>query len=174
MNEGLKDTSMFDKIKEIRATMLTENKITNKDINLCKEWKHLSDEALEALAMEGHDYHFIGKVSSFCPIKPGCGGGILLREKDGKYFAASGSKGRRWLEAETVHQLGKEADIDQSYYAAMCDKSVDAISKYADFEWFISDDPYVNGSRLNQNNNDYVPSNNLMKPIGDDEEDIPF
>ncbi|MGE5418511.1 MAG: DUF5906 domain-containing protein, partial [Accumulibacter sp.] len=59
-----------------------------------------------------HNYHFIGKAGLFCPIKSGCGGGILLREKDGKYYAATGSKGYRWLEAEMVQQLGKEKDID--------------------------------------------------------------
>ena len=42
---------------------------------------------------QGHNYRFIGKVGQFCPIKPGCGGGLLMREKDGKYYAATGSKG---------------------------------------------------------------------------------
>lgn len=85
---------------------------------------------------------FIGKIGSFCPIKPGCGGGELLRkgaDKDGnvKYDAPSGSKGYRWLEAEKVRELGKEADIDKSYYDKLVDDAVDAISKYGDFEQFI-------------------------------------
>src|SRR5574344_254210 len=67
----------------------------------------------ESLPENEHNYHFIGKVGSFCPIKPGCGGGELLREgkdKDGnvKYSAATGSKGYRWLESEMVKTLGKE------------------------------------------------------------------
>lgn len=86
------------------------------------------------------DYHFVGKVGSFCPIKPGKGGGLLLREKEGKYYAATGSKGYRWMEAEMVETLGKQGDIDQSYYMAMVDDAVHDISKYGDFEWFISDD----------------------------------
>lgn len=102
----------------------------------------------EALPENEHDYHFVGKVGSFCPIKPGCGGGELLREgtdKDGnvKYSAATGSKGYRWLEAEMVKSLGKEDDIDHSYYHKLIDDAVDAISQYVDFEWFVSDDPYV-------------------------------
>lgn len=88
---------------------------------------------------EQHNYHFIGKAGSFCPIKPGCGGGILLREKDGKYYAATGSKGYRWLEAEMVQALKKEDDIDRNYYNSLVDSAVSTISKYGDFEWFISD-----------------------------------
>ena len=43
------------------------------------------DAELDPLVKEiakGHNYHFIGKVGQFCPIKPGCGGGILLRETE--------------------------------------------------------------------------------------------
>ena len=90
-----------------------------------------------------HNYVFIGKIGRFCPIKSGCGGGILYREKDGKYYAATGSKGYRWLESEMVQQLGKEEDIDQKHFIEMADTAIDTISKYGDFEWFVSDDIYV-------------------------------
>ena len=99
----------------------------------------------ESLPADQHDYRFVGKVGSFCPIKPGCGGAELLREskdKEGniKYAAATGSKGYRWFEAELVKELKKENDIDRSYYAKLVDDAVDAISQYGDFEWFVSDD----------------------------------
>jgi len=165
MNEGFEDVTKYEKelvVLEKRLEKGLDSQI----------YDHEKAELEPKIAI-GHDYHFIGKVSSFCPMKPNCGGGVLLREKDGKYYAASGSKGYRWLEAEMVHQLGKENDIDQSFYATMCDKSVEAISKYADFKWFTSDDPYVNGSNHGIDNRD-LPSDNLMQPIGDDEEDIPF
>jgi len=96
-----------------------------------------------------HDYVFIGKVGQFCPIKPGCGGGLLVREavdnKTGekKYDAATGTKGFRWLESEMVRVLEKQDDIDRSYYDAMVDAAVHDISQYGDFEWFVSEDPYV-------------------------------
>lgn len=95
-----------------------------------------------------HDYHFIGKVGNFCPIKPGCGGGELLREskdKDGnlKYDSATGAKDYRWLESEMVRTLGKENDIDRSYYNKLVDAAVEDISHYGNFEWFVSDDPYT-------------------------------
>ena len=99
----------------------------------------------ETLPEGEHDYHFVGKVGNFCPIEPGFGGGELLREatdKDGnlKYAAATGTKGYRWLESETVKLLGKEKDIDLSYYNKMVDAAVEAISQYGDFEMFVSDD----------------------------------
>ena len=99
----------------------------------------------ETLSEDEHNYRFIGKVGQFCPIKPGCGGGELLREgkdKDGniKYSSATGAKGYRWLESEMVKTLGKEDDIDLGYYNAMVDAAVDTISQYGDFEWFVSDD----------------------------------
>lgn len=97
----------------------------------------------ETILKTGDKPEFIGKVGLFCPIKPGCGGGELLREskdKDGniKYSAATGTKGYFWLEAETVKALGKEGDIDRSYYDKLVDEAVETISKYGDFEWFVS------------------------------------
>ena len=92
----------------------------------------------EGLPEGEHNYHFVGKVGRFCPIKPGRGGGLLMREKDGKYYAAGGSKGYRWLESEMVKNLGKENDIDRSYYIELVDNAVAAINEYGDFEGFVS------------------------------------
>lgn len=102
----------------------------------------------ESLPEGEHNYMFIGKVGSFCPIKPGRGGGELLREgkdKEGnvKYSSATGAKGYRWLESEMVKTLEKADDIDRSYYDALVDAAVETISQYGDFEWFVSDDPYI-------------------------------
>ena len=97
----------------------------------------------EGLGEDEHNYIFIGKIGRFCPIKEGCGGGILYREKDGKYYAATGTKGYRWLESEMVFELNKLDDIDEKHFIEMADTAKDTINKYGDFEWFISDDPYV-------------------------------
>jgi hypothetical protein len=80
----------------------------------------------------------------FCPIKKGCGGGILYREKDGKYNAAAGTKGYRWLEAETVKNLGKEDDIDKGYYRALVDAAIGTINKHSrnGFERFVAEGPF--------------------------------
>lgn len=97
----------------------------------------------EDLGEDEHNYIFIGKIGRFCPIKPGCGGGILYREKEGKYYAATGTKGYRWLESEMVWELNKLDDIDEKHFIEMADTAKDAIQKHGDFEWFVSDDPYV-------------------------------
>ena len=118
----------------------------------------------EDLPEDEHNYIFIGKVGRFCPIKPGCGGGLLMREKDGKYYAATGTKGYRWLESESVKLLNKMDTIDESHFKAMADAAIDTIKKYGDYEWFVSDDPYVGP--------DYIPGEYGLYPLY--EEDIPF
>lgn len=85
-----------------------------------------------------HNYQFVGKCGSFCPIAPGKGGGFLLRESDGKYSSIAGGKGYMWLESEVVKNSGKEGDIDKSYYRALVDKAYSAIAEYGDAETFIN------------------------------------
>lgn len=129
--------------------------------DLC-ETKEVKNSAIyldmnENLPEGEHDYHFIGRVGSFCPIKKGCGGGDLVRtsiDKDGnvKYDSVTGTKGYRWLESETVKLLGKEDDIDRSYYDELINAAIygkgsgkdrkPGISDFGDFERFVADEPY--------------------------------
>lgn len=91
---------------------------------------------------EEHDYHFVGKCGQFCPIKPGRGGGKLLRidsDYKGKYSAVTGTKDYYWLESEVVRTLHKEDDIDDSYYIRLADEAVDTIREFGDAEAFMSD-----------------------------------
>lgn len=92
----------------------------------------------EELGEDEHDYKFVGKIGQFTPIKPGSGGAILLREKDGKYNAVGGTKGYRWMESKTVKELHYEDNIDISYYARLVDAARADISEYGDVEEFIS------------------------------------
>jgi len=114
--------------------------------DLEKELKKTDDEKriaeLETDIAKGHDLRFVGRVGSFCPVKDGSGGGILYRRKEGKNFAATGSKGFRWLEAEEAIEEKKENSINLQFYNGLVDKAVEIISKYTDFEWFVSDEPY--------------------------------
>ena len=89
------------------------------------------DENLE----EGdHDLHFVGRAGLFTPILPGRGGGSLYRVADDKLYAISGTKGYKWLESETVQLLGKEDDVDVSYYDNLCDVAIETIEKYVPFD----------------------------------------
>ena len=135
MNEGLKDVSYWEDLKKFRTTT---GKITKKAEAMLAENADISDEELDAKIAEGHNFNFVGKVGLFCPILPGKGGGELMRYADEKYSSVTGAKGYRWLEAETVKNSGKEADIDISYYRSMVDAAVEAIDKYGDFEQFAA------------------------------------
>jgi hypothetical protein len=141
MNEGLPDVSEYETIFAIRNK--SGDQLSKKELSILDNFADIPDDEITNRIAEGHNYRFVGKVGSFCPIKDGCGGGMLMREKDGKYYAATGSKGYRWLESEMVKGLGKEDDIDKSYYDTMVDDAVSTISQYGDFEWFVSSDPLL-------------------------------
>lgn len=102
----------------------------------------------EELPTGEHDYNFIGKVGKFCPIKPGCGGGLLVVKRRSwdednqvwkeKYDSASGAKGWRWLESEEVIDNDLKHCIDESYFIKLTDEAKDTIDKFGDFEMFRS------------------------------------
>lgn len=92
----------------------------------------------EGMDDDDHNYVFVGRAGSFVPIKPGRSGGILYREKNGRYYAATGTKGYRWLQAATVKELGKEDDIDESYYRNLVDKAIDHIEQFVEFDKFVN------------------------------------
>ena len=151
MNEDLPDVSEYEKdFDRLNKGIQDEkSKLNNLDSGFEAELHRAIARVreLEEIISEGHDYHFVGKVGLFCPIKPGCGGGELVREgtdKYGnvKYSSATGAKDYRWLESETVKLLNKEGDIDRSYYDSLVDGAVETISKYGDFERFVADEPY--------------------------------
>lgn len=150
MNENLPDVSSLEKElnKVLKNSPGDENLINNLKEEIAK----------------GHNYRFIGKVGRFCPIKPGCGGGLLMREKDGKYYSATGAKGYRWLEAEIVSSLGRTDDIDEGHFKEMADAAIDTIKKYGDYEWFVSDAPYTPPI--------FIEGEYGMHPFYD--EDVPF
>lgn len=86
----------------------------------------------------GEPLQFIGRAGQFVPIKEGHGGGLLMREKDGKMYAAGGTKGYFWLEAEMVKSLGMEDSIDMAYFEKLVDEAKDTLNKFGDVEWFLS------------------------------------
>ena len=161
MNEQLPDVEGYEKELEKLEDKYKKGKLS--DTTFEPESIRLTE-----LIEQGHDYHFIGRVGQFTPIKPGKGGGILVREQNGKYFAATGTTGYRWLESELIFKTTDETTttldaetgeakeiakltelydvedlIDKRFYYKLVDDAVDAISQYGNFEWFVSDDPYV-------------------------------
>lgn len=147
MNEQLPDVSQEEaqlkkKLKELG--MKIEDWIDYKaseSHDLDVQTERYLRELDEAIA-KGHDYHFVGRVGEFSPVLPGTGGGDLLREAGGKYSAATGSSDFKWMESEMIRTLGKEDCVNRGFYDRLVDNAVETISKYGDFEWFQSDDPY--------------------------------
>ena len=104
-----------------------------------EDLKHDREILVEEIG-KGHNYIFVGKASAFCPMLPGSGGGWLMRKKDEKYDAVTGTKDQRWLESETVQMMHAEDRIDRSYFDKLVDEAVKDISVYGDIEMFRSID----------------------------------
>ena len=121
-------------------TLFSKEPIEFADVCETKEVKTaLYLDMNENLPEGEHNYQFVGKIGSFCPVKRGYSGGELLREKDGKYSYATGAKGYRWLEAETVAKtMDYNECVDFEYYRKLVDEAVNDISQYGDYEWFTS------------------------------------
>lgn len=141
MNEELETVEIYEKELDTRKW----NKLhpDKKPRKLNKNFDGYSDEDLSDIISKGHNYIFVGRVGQFCPVKKGRNGGVLYRFDNGKYYAVSGTKGYRWMESEMVRELGRENDIDRSYYDRLVSEAADAISFFGDLEWFVSDDPYI-------------------------------
>ena len=111
--------------------------------DLCETKAVTSPSALyldmnEELKEGEHNYHFVGKVGSFCPVNSGCHGGLLMREKEGKYYAATGTKGFRWLESAVIKELNLKDRINTSYYEKLVSAAINHISKFGSFDLFVS------------------------------------
>ncbi len=136
----------------IFKTLFSKELITFEDLCEAKSVKtKLFLDFNEGMEDDQHNYEFIGKVGRFVPVKEGCGGGLLKREKNGKYDSANGALGYRWKEATIVKELGLEDQIDMSYYRKLVDDVIQDIDQYADVDWFISDKPY------DKNDNEILP-----------------
>lgn len=164
-NEWTATAAQFQ-VPYVFKTLFSHEKIEFED--LC-ETKSVQRGALyldfnENLPEGEHDYRFIGRVGRFCPIKKGCGGAELFRFNEGKYYAATGTKGFRWMDAEVIknENLDYEKIVDRTYYDIQVDEAVIDISKYGDFEWFVSDDdgPMPEDYKFEEVNND--PLEGLM------------
>ena len=60
-----------------------------------------------------------------------------MRVQDDKFSSVTGTKGYRWMEEEDVKALGKQDDIDMTYYEELANTAKNDISKFGDWNWFI-------------------------------------
>lgn len=133
MNETLLDVA--DAEEELtRRVWNTEHDDKKKRLN--PDYADYDDQQLKERIALGHDYHFVGRVGSFYPIRENAGGGDLMVKRGDKYSSVSGTKGFRWLEADTVKELGKESDIDPRYHDSLVDSAIKTIEKYGNYDEF--------------------------------------
>ena len=138
MNEDLPDVSELEKTRDKLMTKLRKlEKDGEADSDMAKDISRQIEE-LGPEIDKGHNYVFVGKVGRFCPVKEGTGGGVLMREQNGKMVSATGAKGYRWVESESIRGTDREETIDRSYYINMANDAIEAISKYGDFNKFVS------------------------------------
>jgi hypothetical protein len=90
--------------------------------------------------VETHNYKFIGRAGQFTPIIDGAGGGRLVREQNGSMVNVTDTSNYRWLESEMVRLLHMEDAVNEKFYINKVDEAIETISKYGDFNWFVSND----------------------------------
>jgi hypothetical protein len=77
----------------------------------------------------------IGRTGRFVPVLQG--GGTLYRVKEGKYYAVTGTKGYRWMDAETAQHV-PDLQIDMSYFVKLADAAVKTIEQFGSFKEFVN------------------------------------
>ena len=83
-----------------------------------------------------HEMMFVGRTGRFIPVVSG--GAQLLRIKEDKQYAVTGTKGYLWIEAEQYKQDPDKYEIDMSYFEKLLDDAVATINKFGSFEEFVS------------------------------------
>jgi hypothetical protein len=71
---------------------------------------------------ENGDRVHVGKIGRFVPVNDG--GAKLLRVKDDKAYAVSGTKDHLWMEASVYQSLKKQPAIDMSYFERLAGGAV--------------------------------------------------
>ena len=91
--------------------------------------EHEKDEELVSSNMR-----HVGRTGRFVPVQTG--GGTLYRVKDEKYYAVTGTKGYKWIEAEIAQSIS-DLKIDMSYFEKLKDDAIKTIEAFGSFEEFV-------------------------------------
>lgn len=169
MNEKFKTDEIEEELTRRKWNSSKKNK-NKQQMELNPDFLEDTDEELVDILEKAHDYRFVGKTGLFVPIKQGHGGGIMVREKDGSYYAVTGTKGYRWLEAETVVELHKEKDVDLNYHEDLISEAIDNINNFGSFDEFIDvSKPYAYVKTEVKTEDDSAPWDELppVVPCGD-------
>ena len=92
--------------------------------------EHEKDETLLASNMR-----HVGRTGRFVPVQEA--GGTLYRVKDDKFYAVTGTKGYKWIEAE-IAQTIPDLKIDMSYFEKMKADAIKTIEQFGPFEELVT------------------------------------
>lgn len=147
----------------VMKTLFTREPIAFDDICETKEVKTTMVIDFNEANADDHAYQFVGRIGRFIPVKEGCGGGTLLRDKgkqyekqmedykkrkaEGKkceepsrYASVTGCDGYRWLDAEVLKEKPIEEVldmVDMTYFRKLVDEARDTIAQYVDPDEFV-------------------------------------
>ena len=94
----------------VKKTLFTKEPIEFEDLCEIKEVKSsMVLDYNEDLPEGEHKYQFVGRVGNFIPVKEGCGGGILLRDKAEQYTKDKEKYDKKYAEAMALEDQ-KERD----------------------------------------------------------------
>ena len=92
--------------------------------------EHEKDEALDH-----HNMRHVGRTGRFVPVLEG--GGTLLRVKEDRYYAVTGTKGHKWIEAEIAQSM-PDLKIDMTYFEKLKTEAIKTIEQFGSFQEFVS------------------------------------
>lgn len=156
-------TGKYFAVPYVFKSLFTHEKITLDDM---AEIINVKEGALHLVKNEGEQNEsdvFVGRVGQFTPvIDRGC---KLYRVKDGKRYAATGTKGYMWMETGDIESNHLEHLIDRSYYTKKCDDAIEVLKSFGDFDWFVSTDTASYQNRIDVNNFMDYPTNELAEAV---------
>jgi hypothetical protein len=92
------------------------------------------DEHEKGEALVYHNMRHLGRTGRFVPVIEG--GGTLYRVKNDKYYAVTGTKGYKWMDAEIAKDL-PDVKIDMSYFEKLKQEAIDTIERFGPYEEFV-------------------------------------
>jgi hypothetical protein len=98
---------------------------------------YLDFDAVKQPMFKYKGMHHVGRIGRFVPVMEECGGALLLRVKDDKAYAVTGTKGYLWVEATMAKAMGDKVKIDMSYFETLAEEALKAIDYYGSFAEFV-------------------------------------
>ena len=126
-------------VETLKAAEKAVKKATDENrIDAEAQLLHAEDGYNQALAR----LIFVGKTGRFTPVKEGFGGGQLYRIKDGKHYAAAGTRGHLWVDSNIAMDLPGDA-IDYTFYDNLVEEAVKNLEQFLDGSPFKTIEDFV-------------------------------